>query len=53
MAGLWPYFDVELLTGGKGGGVGIGGVEWGDGFEEAAVVGAEIGEVEELGGSWH
>ena len=43
------YLAEELLTGGEGGGVRVGGgVEGFDAFEEAGVVGVEVGEVEEL-----
>ena len=45
------YLAEELLTGSEGGGVRVGGgVEGFDAFEEAGVVGVEVGEVEELGG---
>lgn len=39
---------MELLARGEGGRVRVGGFEGGDGFEEAGVVVAEVGEVEEL-----
>ena len=44
----WTNLAAELVTGGEGGRVGIGGVERDDGFEEAGVVGMEVGKVEEL-----
>ena len=42
------YLAAELFTGCEGGRVGVGGVERDDGFEEAGVVGMEVGKVEEL-----
>lgn len=42
------YLAEELVAKGEGRGFGVGRVEKGDGFEEAGVKGAEVGEVEVL-----